>query len=53
MPFSRRIHAALLDRLREGGARMAVFDVLFDFPDPTKNDPEGDLLFAQTIAKFR
>ncbi len=52
LPWSRRVYAALLERLKAGGAKMAVFDMLFDFEDPTKDDPEGDSLFAAAITKF-
>ncbi|HYK91556.1 MAG TPA: adenylate/guanylate cyclase domain-containing protein [Acidobacteriota bacterium] len=51
-PWSRRVLAALLQKMKAGGARMAVFDMLFDYENPTKDDPEGDLLFADAIAKF-
>ncbi len=52
MPWSRRVYALLLERLKAGGARMAVFDVLFDAANPTREDAEGDVLFAQSIAQF-
>ncbi len=52
LPWSRRVYAALMERLKAGGAKMAVFDMLFDFEDPTKDDPEGDSLFAAAISKF-
>ncbi len=50
MPWPRTIYAALLTRLKEGGARMAVFDMLFDQPrDPQTGE---DQAFAQAIAEF-
>jgi adenylate cyclase len=35
-PYKRSVHADLIDRLREAGAKVVAFDVLFD--SPTKDD---------------
>jgi adenylate cyclase len=54
IPWSRGVHAALLRKLKEMGARVAVFDVLFDLPQP--KDPQtgydGDQDFASAIHEF-
>lgn len=47
--LDRSLHARLLDRLREGGAKGAVFDVTFDSPS---GNPESDQLFAKAIKAF-
>ena len=44
--WDRRIHAALVDRLREKGAALIVFDILFH--DPKKGE---DAVFAGSIAR--
>ncbi len=46
-PWSRAVHAALLDRLRAGGARAVALDILFTEPDP--NSPEGDVALARAM----
>jgi adenylate cyclase len=48
LPWPRSMHARLLGKLKEGGARAAVFDVLFDLA----TQPEEDLEFARAIADF-
>lgn len=48
-PWSRAVHADLVDRLTEIGARTVVFDVAFAEPHAT--DPEGDRRFAEAIAR--
>ena len=48
-PWDRRYHAALLDRLTAEGARAVVFDIIFT--DPSPQDPEADVIFAQAIEK--
>jgi len=50
MPWNRRVHAELLKKLKAGGAKMVVFDVLFDLP--SEKYPEGDVEFTQAIALF-
>ncbi len=54
LPWSRGVHAALLRKLKELGARVAVFDVLFDQPKP--KDPQTgydeDQDFANAIHDF-
>ena len=47
-PWARALHAALLDRLREYGARAVALDILFTEPDP--NSPESDVALAQALA---
>ncbi|MCU0777341.1 MAG: CHASE2 domain-containing protein, partial [Akkermansiaceae bacterium] len=45
-PWDRRLHAKLVDRLTEDGARMIVFDILFH-----DENPEQDEVFAAAIRK--
>jgi len=46
-PWSRRIHAELLNKLSEADARAVVFDIIFAEPD--QHDPNGDNLLANAI----
>jgi EAL domain-containing protein (putative c-di-GMP-specific phosphodiesterase class I)/CHASE2 domain-containing sensor protein len=46
-PWPRRVHAAIVDRLREAGARSIAFDV--DFSSPSA--PEDDRLFAAALER--
>jgi PAS domain S-box-containing protein len=48
-PWSRAVHASLLDRLRADGARAVALDILFTEPDP--NSPEGDTALAQAMER--
>lgn len=48
-PWSRRIHAQLIDRLTAGGVRGVAMDVLLS--EPALFDPEGDALLAQALSK--
>jgi CHASE2 domain-containing sensor protein/two-component sensor histidine kinase len=48
-PWSRAVHAALLDRLRAQGARAVALDILFTEPDP--NSPEGDVALARAMGQ--
>ena len=43
-PFPRRLHAEMIDRLREAGARQIVYDVQFTEPSPRPRDDQA--LFA-------
>ncbi len=45
-PWDRGLHARLLRRLKEAGARAVVFDILFNEPGP---DPAADLELAEAI----
>ncbi len=45
-PWPRRYHAKLLENLTRAGARVVVFDLIFDAPGA---DPEGDRAFAAAI----
>jgi adenylate cyclase len=47
-PWPRALHAALVDRLVQGGARTITFDILFDLPAA---NPEDDDVFADAIAR--
>src|SRR5579859_2375564 len=47
VPLKRSLHARLLDRLKEDGAKAVVMDVLFT--DPNVNDANGDEIFAEAI----
>jgi adenylate cyclase len=46
-PWPRRYHARLLENLTRAGARVVVFDLIFDAPGA---DPDGDRAFAAAIA---
>ncbi len=48
MPWPRTVHALLLQKLGGGGAKIVVFDVIFD----AARDPDEDRAFAQAIANF-
>jgi adenylate cyclase len=50
MPWNRKVYGLLLDRLKAEGAKMAVFDMLFDAPSVAY--PEGDQYFAEAITRF-
>jgi len=45
-PWDRALHARLLNRLTQAGARAVVFDILFTNPGP---DPQADREFADAI----
>jgi len=45
-PWPRRYYAKLLENLTEAGARVVVFDLIFDVPG---DDPEDDRAFAAAI----
>jgi adenylate cyclase len=49
-PWSRRRQAQLVERLRQGGARAAGFDVLFT--ESSQLDPAGDEAFATSLGRF-
>ncbi len=46
-PWSREVWALLLDRLFDSGARVVMFDLVFNFPN------EGDPLFRAAIDRYR
>ena len=48
-PWSRRVHAQLIDRLGAAGARGIALDILLS--EPALFDPEGDALLAQALSK--
>ena len=48
-PWSRRVHAQLIDRLGTAGARGIALDILLS--EPALFDPEGDALLAQALNK--
>jgi PAS domain S-box-containing protein len=48
-PWPRAVHASLLDRLREDGARAVALDILFTEPD--SNSPEGDVALARAMER--
>jgi adenylate cyclase len=47
-PLDRHFHARLLDRLRDDGAKLVFYDLLFDDPSP---DPTADQAFANAIRR--
>ncbi len=48
-PWSRSVHAHLIDRLSDAGARVIGLDIVF--ADPDADDPAGDQQLAQAIAR--
>lgn len=46
-PWSRRVHAALIDLAQEAGARAVVLDLILDAPSP--DDPGADMALARAI----
>lgn len=48
-PWSRRLHAALIDQLREDGARVVALDIIFAEPDTA--DPGADAALAEAIGR--
>jgi adenylate cyclase len=46
-PWDRKLHAALLDRLRREQAKAVVFDLLFD---EASDDPQDDQIFGDALA---
>jgi CHASE2 domain-containing sensor protein len=46
-PWSREVWARLLDRLFESGARLVIFDLLFNLPN------EGDQIFRAALDRYR
>ncbi len=46
-PWSRRVHAELLNKLSETDVKAVVFDIIF--ADPDRHDPNGDMLLASAI----
>ncbi len=49
-PWDRGIHAALVDRMGEWGARAVVFDVVFD--QPVEGHPEQDRALVEASRRF-
>ncbi len=47
-PWSRRIHAELLNKLSQADVKAVVFDIIFAEPD--QHDPDGDRLLASAIS---
>jgi adenylate cyclase len=47
-PYSRGVHALILDELTRDGAKVVAFDLLFD--QENLADPEGDRAFATSLA---
>ena len=47
-PWSREVHARLVERLTQAGAKAIVLDILFSEPD--RKDPEGDIQLIHAIA---
>ncbi|HNO86875.1 MAG TPA: CHASE2 and HATPase_c domain-containing protein, partial [Rhodocyclaceae bacterium] len=46
----RRVHAALLDRLHDAGARAVALDLILD--TPSRDDPAADTVLAQSMRAF-
>jgi len=47
-PWPRDVYASILEYVRAGGARLAVFDITF--PEPNLADPVSDTIFAEDLA---
>ena len=50
-PWSRRIHAQLVDALSSAGAKGIALDILLS--EPALYDPEGDALLTQALSRSR
>ena len=48
-PWSRRIHAELINKLTRGGARAIGYDVIFS--EANRNDPDDDRALAAALAR--
>lgn len=48
-PWDRSVHAAMIDRLADAGAKLIVIDLIFGQP----STPEGDQALADAIARHR
>jgi adenylate cyclase len=48
-PLNRRFYTRLLEKLSSDGARLVLFDILFDYPDPNAS---VDAEFAESIRKY-
>ena len=46
-PWPRRVHAQMIERLTQAGAKVIGMDILFAEPDA--HDPDGDTLLARSI----
>ncbi|NOT66889.1 MAG: CHASE2 domain-containing protein [Methylophilaceae bacterium] len=46
-PWSRRLHAALIDQLKQDGARVIGLDLIL--AEPQANDPSADIMLAESI----
>ena len=46
-PWPRRVHAQMIERLTQAGAKVIGMDILFAEPDV--HDPDGDALLARAI----
>ena len=46
-PWPRTIHARLIDKLRQGGARVVGYDVIFS--EPSRGNPADDLALALAV----
>lgn len=46
-PWDRRVYAAILQKLMDGGAKVVVFDFVF------ASETEGDSVFAQVLQKYQ
>jgi CHASE2 domain-containing sensor protein/signal transduction histidine kinase len=47
-PWSREVHARLVEQLTQAGARAIVLDILF--AEPYRSDPESDIRLIQAVA---
>lgn len=50
-PWPRSYHAALLDFLRQAGAKLVGFDMVFDLPSNAQGPTEDDRDFAEAIKR--
>jgi len=48
-PWNRRIHAELVRRLTDAGARVIALDILFSEPD--EQDPQSDLILSNALTE--
>ncbi|HHD63075.1 MAG TPA: EAL domain-containing protein [Desulfobulbaceae bacterium] len=50
-PWPRRVHASLINKLSEGGARAIGYDVIFS--EANQYDPEDDVALADALARSK
>lgn len=52
-PIPRTIHAGMIDKLRDFGAKVVALDILFPEKSPMVGDQSPDTVFAESIKNFQ